>query len=84
MGVDTNNWKLALSNVLLKFATVKQKPVMHKYLERGHIQIGCDWVHGMIERRLQDWNIYVPVEDAGSSLQFQFCVRNVDKRSLGT
>ena len=63
-GCGYQNRNLPLSNVLLKFATEKQKTVTQKHLERGYTQMECDSVHSVVERRLRDRDICVLAEYA--------------------
>jgi len=59
MGVDQNR-NVIMANALLHFAVKHQVTIEQKYLVKGHIQMQCDSVHSLIERKLKGQDIHLP------------------------
>jgi hypothetical protein len=60
-GCTYQNRNITLSNTLLKAAHDRNITIFQKYLEKGHTQMEVDSVHSVIERKLKNKPIYVPV-----------------------
>jgi len=62
-GCGSQNRNATLSNALVSFlARTKRVPIIQKYLEKGHTQIKCDSVHGVIERRKKHRDLHSPAQ----------------------
>lgn len=65
----SQNRNRIISNALLRMAIDKNVTITQKYLEKGHTQIEVDSVHSVIERKLQNVEIFLPSQYASINKQ---------------
>ncbi len=59
-GCTSQNRNAILSNALVHYSVKTGKPIIQKYLEKGHTQMEVDSVHAHIETNLKGKSIYLP------------------------
>ncbi|CAH2986745.1 unnamed protein product [Chilo suppressalis] len=63
-GCTAQNRNAVVSNALLRLAMDKNVTITQKYLEKGHTQMEVDSVHSLVERKLQNIEIFLPSQYA--------------------
>jgi len=51
-----------MSNAFLNFSIKHKVQIEQKFFVKGHTQMECDIVHGLIEKKLKNKEIYLPSE----------------------
>ncbi|CAH2102069.1 unnamed protein product [Euphydryas editha] len=61
-GCTSQNRNATMANALLDLSIKNNMQISQKYLEKGHTQMECDSVHSVIEIKLKNTDIHLPIQ----------------------